>query len=250
MNPNKKVLITISAFVLAMLVIACSCSTLIPTPTVAPPPTATSLPPNPMPGLEGTWHNPDTGDVFVFAWQAGQYMVVSCTWNGTSYQIVSQSWDGSSLIWSYTDTDLNLTVTLQTVSLNGDNLDVNWSLSDGTSGGSTLLRGDATTVSPSTGNQEAIPGLAGSWQDPETTDTFVIAWENGQYVVLSVTWEGTTYQITSQSWDGSSLTWSYYDTDLPMTVTYTTTSLNGDSLYVDWSYSNGNSGTETLGRVQ
>jgi hypothetical protein len=96
---------------------------------------------------------------------------------------------------------------------------------------------------------DPMPGLIGTWQDPETTDTFVIAWQNDQYVVTSVTWEGTSYEITSQYWDGSSLTWSYYDTDLPMTVTYTTTSLSGDNLYVDWSYSDGSYGTETLGRV-
>ena len=101
---------------------------------------------------------------------------------------------------------------------------------------------------PSTG-QEAMPGLAGTWQDPDTSDTFVIAWQNGQYVVTSVTWEGTSYSITSQSWTGSSLTWSYYDTYISLTVTHSTTSLSGDSLYANWSYSDGTSGTETLGRV-
>ena len=101
-----------------------------------------------------------------------------------------------------------------------------------------------------TGNTEPMPGLAGKWQDPESLDTFEIAWQNNQYVVIAVTWEGTSYSITSQSWTGSSLTWSYYDTDLSITTTYTTTSLNGDTLEVDWSYSNGDSGTETLVRVQ
>jgi hypothetical protein len=77
---------------------------------------------------------------------------------------------------------------------------------------------------------------------------FVIAWQNGQYVVTSVTWEGTSYSITSQSWTGSSLTWSYYDTDLSLTVTHKTTSLSGDNLFANWSYSDGSSGTETLQR--
>lgn len=101
----------------------------------------------------------------------------------------------------------------------------------------------------SSNSPEKIPGLAGTWRDPETTDTFVIAWENNQYVVKSVTWEGHSYSITSQGWDGSSLTWTYYDTDLPMTVTYATTSLSGDNLYVNWSYDDGSYGDETLGRV-
>ena len=104
------------------------------------------------------------------------------------------------------------------------------------------------TAVPS-GNQEAVPGMAGKWQDPESKDTFVIAWQDNKYVVTSVTWESTSYSITSQSWDGSSLTWSYYDTDLSLTTTYSTISLSGDSLYTNWSYDNGTGGTETLGRV-
>ncbi len=140
MNPNKKVLITVLSFVLAMVVIACSCGTIIPiipTPTTAPPP-------NPMPGLAGTWHNPGTNDVYEIAWQNNQYVVLSCTWQGSSYLITSQSWTGSSLIWSYYDSDMSLTVTLTTTSLSGDNLYVDWSLSDGSSGSTSLLRGDVT----------------------------------------------------------------------------------------------------------
>jgi hypothetical protein len=106
-----------------------------------------------------------------------------------------------------------------------------------------------TASSPQPSNQEAMPGLAGTWQDQETSDTFIIAWQNGQYVVTSVTWGEDSYSITSQSWTGSSLTWSYYDTYISLTVTHSTTSLSGDSLYANWSYSDGTSGTETLGRV-
>jgi hypothetical protein len=105
------------------------------------------------------------------------------------------------------------------------------------------------TTQPSSG-QEAMPGLAGKWQDPETTDTATIVWQNNTYTVTSVTWKTSSYSITSQSWDGTTLTWSYYDTDLSLTTTYKTTSLSGDSLYVDWSYSDGSgSGTETLSRA-
>jgi hypothetical protein len=136
MTPNKKVLIAVSSFVLAMVVIACSCGTLIPTPTVAPP----------MSGLAGTWNSPDTADVYEIASQGGQYVVVSCTYEETSYSITSQSWTGSSLTWSYYDTDLSLTVTLTTTSLNGDSLNVDWSLSDGSSGSTTLQRGGVSVT--------------------------------------------------------------------------------------------------------
>lgn len=131
MNPNKKVLITVLSFVLAMAVIACSCSTLIPT----------SVPEQEtMPGLAGTWESPSTGDVYEIAWQGGKYVVLSAVYNGTHYDISSQSWSGSSLTWSYYDTDLALTVTLQTTSLSGDTLYVDVSLSDGTSVSTNLDR--------------------------------------------------------------------------------------------------------------
>jgi hypothetical protein len=134
MNPNKKILITFFSFVLAMLVIACSCSSLIPT---SSPQTSNQ---ETMPGLAGTWKDPVSSDTFVIAWQSGQYVVTSATWQGTSYSITSQSWTGSSLTWSYYDADLSKTVTYSTTSLNGDNLDVNWSYDTGASGTETLTR--------------------------------------------------------------------------------------------------------------
>jgi hypothetical protein len=146
MNPSKKVLYIFISFFLAMIAIACSCSSLIPT-QVTPSPT-----PNPLPGLADTWHNPDTNDVFEIALQNGQYVVLSSTWEGTTYAITSQSWTGSSLTWSYFDSDLDLTVTLTTISISGDNLDVSYSLSDGSSGVTTLVRG-APLVTPEANEQ-------------------------------------------------------------------------------------------------
>lgn len=135
MNPTKKVLITFLSFGLAMLVIACSCSSLIPIGSSTP-----STGQEAMPGLAGTWQDPDTDDTFVIAWQSGKYVVTSVTWEQTSYSITSQSWTGSSLSWSYYDTDLSLTVTHTTTSLSGDKLNANWSYSDGSSGTETLVR--------------------------------------------------------------------------------------------------------------
>jgi hypothetical protein len=135
MNPNRKALISFSSFVLAMVVIACSCGNFVPTPTVTPPP------PDPMAGLAGTWYNPDTSDVYEIALQNGTYVVLSCSWQADNYSISSQSWTGSSLTWSYYDTYYSLTVTVTTVALNGDNLDITLSYSDGDSGTATLLRG-------------------------------------------------------------------------------------------------------------
>ena len=71
-------------------------------------------------------------------------MVLSCSYQGTNYDIVSQSSTFNSLTWSYYDTDLNLTITLEIGSFNFNNgsntLDVNWSESNGEAGTSTLNR--------------------------------------------------------------------------------------------------------------
>jgi hypothetical protein len=106
------------------------------------------------------------------------------------------------------------------------------------------------SLTPKPSGGEALPGLAGTWQDPQTFDTFVIAWQNNEYVVQSVVYEGTSYNITSQSWSGGSLTWSYYIPESSVTLSYQTTSLSGDSLYTNWWNDQNSSGTETLGRVK
>ena len=140
MNPNKKVLVILLIFVLAMAVIACSCTSLIPNlPNITNPLTGQDEP-EPMPGLTGTWVDPETTDNFTIVWRDGAYVVTDVSWEGNSYSISSQNWDGSTLTWSYYDTDLNLTVTYETTSLSGDSLYVNWSYSDGSGGDEILSR--------------------------------------------------------------------------------------------------------------
>jgi hypothetical protein len=147
MNPHKKVLITLLSFFTPMLLIACLCSTSIPTPTPFLDGTVTAQPqPIPMPGLAGTWNNPESGEEYVIAWQNDQYVVLSSSWHGTSYPITSQSWTGSSLTWTYDDLAMGMSVTLTTTSLSGDSLNINWSLGSGDTGTFTLLRGSARVV--------------------------------------------------------------------------------------------------------
>jgi hypothetical protein len=115
--------------------------------------------------------------------------------------------------------------------------------------GMVIIACSCTDFSFSTNSAETMPGLAGTWQDTATTDTFVIAWQDGKYEVTSVTYEGTTYSITDQSWSGSSLTWTYYIPEYETYLSYETTSLSGDSLYTNWWNDGGGSGTEILARV-
>ncbi|MGA2505779.1 MAG: hypothetical protein ABSG01_16995 [Anaerolineales bacterium] len=92
MSPNKKVLLTVLTFVVAMAVIACSCSSLIPNLTTTP-----TSSPEAMTGLAGTWQDPDTNDQFVIVWQNNAYVVTSVTWERTSYT------NNLNAVWSYSD---------------------------------------------------------------------------------------------------------------------------------------------------
>jgi len=95
-----------------------------------------------------------------------------------------------------------------------------------------------------------MPALEGYWLDTETSDVHVIEWQNGQYVVTAINdSEYGSFAVTSQSWNGSALTWTYQVSYNDSSVTFTTLSVSGDSLYTNWSTNGGDSGTETLQRV-
>ena len=93
-----------------------------------------------------------------------------------------------------------------------------------------------------------MPELEGYWQF--SNKAFAIAWQNSQYVVTSVIdSEVGSLEITSQSWNGSALTWTYYFPFTDTSYTYTTSSVSGDDLLINYSNSAGGSGSMTWRRV-
>ncbi len=99
-------------------------------------------------------------------------------------------------------------------------------------------------------SSEAIPGLAGKWQDPETMDVHTIVWQNNTYVVTStVAPDGTNYPVVNQDFSNNTLTWTY-SVPSGAVVTFTVQSVSGDSLYTTWSNDQSSSGDETLSRVR
>ncbi len=247
MNTPRKFWLVLIGAVLTLAIIACSCNTIIPKLTSTPTPTT---PVNPMPELEGYWLDTETNDVHVIAWQNGQYVVTAVN-DGEygQFAVTSQNWDGSALTWTYKVSYNETSVTFTTVSVSGDYLYTSWSNSTGSSGSETLQR-VSSPEPPAATSQEAIPGLAGYWLDTETNDVHVIEWQNGQYVVTAVNDdEYGQFTVTSQYWDGSTLTWTYKVSYNDTSVTFTTLSVSGDSLYTTWSNSTGSSGSETLQRV-
>ena len=161
MNTPRKFWLVLIGAVLAMVVIACSCGALTPTPTSPPPPTSppqptspprATLPPkptvpvNPTPGLEGYWLDSDTQVVHTIEWQNGQYMVISAIDAAEgSYPITDQSWLKNTLTWTYLRPSTGTSVTFETVSVTGDILSVNWSNSLGESGTWDLQRVSSPT---------------------------------------------------------------------------------------------------------
>jgi hypothetical protein len=104
-------------------------------------------------------------------------------------------------------------------------------------------------TSPATGG-EAMPGLAGRWNDPQTTGTVTtILWTNNQYIVQSVINPSRGgNEVTKTSWAAGVLTWTYC---VPggNCITSVTVSVSGNNLDTVWTDDQGNSGQDTLTRA-
>ncbi len=102
-------------------------------------------------------------------------------------------------------------------------------------------------------SQEAIPGLAGKWIDPDSTngDTVsTIVWLKGAYSVTSVVNSSRGgNELKSSSWANGVLTWRYCPTNMQDCIIQHTVTLNRNTLTVSWVWSSGNnSGTSDLQR--
>ena len=100
--------------------------------------------------------------------------------------------------------------------------------------------------------QEAEPGLAGKWIDPDSNGggtLSTIAWQNGTYTVSSVINSARgVNEVTKSSWSNGVLTWVYCPANF-YCITQTTVLLNGNALTVAWSRTDvQSSGTSVLQR--
>jgi hypothetical protein len=147
MNPQKKFWLVLFGAILGMAIIACSCSSLVPTPTAAPQPISSPVPANnqgqgPMPGLVGQWLDPDSsggGTISTIVYQNSEYVVTSVINTGRGpNELTKSSWSNGVLTWEYCPANMHC-ITQNTVSLNGDTLTVNWAWSDGGNSGTSDL---------------------------------------------------------------------------------------------------------------
>jgi hypothetical protein len=123
MNTPKKFWLVLIGAALGLAVIACSCSSIIPTPTAGP----STGDQGPMPGLVGKWLDPDTsGTYHIIAYQNGEYVVTATNNpNKSGYKVTSSTWANGVLTWTYCVPD-GACVTTKTVSVSGDNLETTW----------------------------------------------------------------------------------------------------------------------------
>ena len=137
MNTPKKFWLVLIGAVLGLVVIACSCSSIIPTPTAAPQTGGQE----PIPGLAGKWLDPDTsGTYHIIAWQNGQYVVTATmNPNRSGNEVTSSTWADGVLTWVYCVPN-GACVTTQTVSVSGDNLETTWTNDQQLSGTTTMTR--------------------------------------------------------------------------------------------------------------
>lgn len=130
MNPRNKVWITVAAFVLVMITIACACPSLSNIGNTAA---------EPMPGLAGKWY--DDGEITThnIVWDGTNYSVSAVTDDGQNLTISSQNWDGSTFTWVYIS-PYDVSVTMQATSVSGNALTLNWWSTNGNSGVDTIYR--------------------------------------------------------------------------------------------------------------
>jgi len=136
MNTQKKFWLVLIGAVLAMVIIACSCGSLVPTPTAAPQPPAGA-------SMAGKWLDPDTsGTITTIVAQNGGYTVVSVInpdpSRGTN-ELTKTSWSNGVLTWTYCIPNGNC-ITSVTVSVNDSNLETTWTDDRGYSGTTTFQR--------------------------------------------------------------------------------------------------------------
>jgi hypothetical protein len=111
------------------------------------------------------------------------------------------------------------------------------------------LTATATPVPPPTAVPEPMRGLVGTWRDNAEGTNHTIAWDGHTYhVTNSVNDDGSINDITSESWNGSVFSFDYYVRASGVTVTINCTSVSGSSMYLTWSSTNGNSGTDIFVR--
>jgi len=114
-------------FVAAILVMAAACSSATPTPAT----------------MAGYWKDPDS-NVTTIKFQNSQYVAVTTYdvfQSRSQNTLVSSSYEGDVLTWKYCP-PAKPCITAQTVSFNGDTLDVTWTNDKGESGQMTLTRTD------------------------------------------------------------------------------------------------------------
>jgi hypothetical protein len=141
MNPRNKVFLVLLAALAVLVIIACSCTDFSFTTNGGGDDGGNGgTAPEPIPGLAGQWEDQYELTVHTIEWTGTKYVVTE-SWNpdrGT-YEILEQSWDGSSLNWVYRVPD-GADVTLETISVTGDELYLNWWSTNGNSGQDTFLR--------------------------------------------------------------------------------------------------------------
>ena len=134
MNTQKKFWLVLIGAVLALVIIACSCGSLVPTPTAAPQPPAGA-------SMAGKWLDPDTtGTVTTIVANGSGFEVVSViNPERGGNELTKSSWSNGVLTWTYCIPNVNC-ITSVTVSVSDTSLETTWTDDRGYSGTTTFQR--------------------------------------------------------------------------------------------------------------
>jgi hypothetical protein len=147
MSTHRKFWLVVVGSIAVLVIIACSCSNLIPTrtPQIATQPPINVAPASgeAIPGLQGAWIDPDSsggGTVSTIVWTGNEYQVISViNTNRGPNELTKTDWSNGVLTWEYCPEGMHC-ITQSTVSVNGDTLTVSWAWSDGGNSGTSDLQ--------------------------------------------------------------------------------------------------------------
>jgi hypothetical protein len=113
-----------------------------------------------------------------------------------------------------------------------------------------LACGTTTTGGSNSSSNGPMSGLVGKWKDPDTTGTITtIAWQNNEYVVVSViNPDRGGNEVTESKWANNVLTWTYCPPQM-YCITSDSVSVSGDTLNANWTSEHGDTGTTAFSRV-
>lgn len=210
-------------------------------------------------GFEGVWQDPDTAysTRMTVQLRGGTPTVVrsaESTGDLEVYEVRSSSYQGGTLRWSHFVPSTSYLVTYTCQNPGSDSMTCRW-FNDHNASGSVVLQrvGGGSAVAPPQADAGARQ-FEGVWQDPDTaySTRMTVQMRGGTPTVVrsaESTGDMEVYEVRSSSFQNGTLRWSHFVPSTNYLVTYTCSTVRGDTMTCRWFNDHNASGSVNLTRV-